>query len=75
MREIIDDLYRRVQKTGDRESSVKGEGGGEGGGPSEPSSPSSSSSSTNGASEHSSHKKNPSKKSSFSHAHDFPLLN
>jgi hypothetical protein len=77
MSEIIDYLHRRFQKTSDRESSVKGEGKGEGGGPSEPSSPSSSSSSsssTNGASENSCHKKNPSKKYSFSHSYDFPLL-
>ena len=39
MREIIDDLYQRVQKTGDGESSVKGEGGGEVSGTFEPTSP------------------------------------
>jgi hypothetical protein len=71
MREIIDDLYRRIHKSSDEEYLVKVEGGGEGGGPKEPSSPSSSSSSTNGASEHYSHKKS-TKKSS--HAHNFPLL-
>jgi hypothetical protein len=72
MREIIDDLYRRVYNTGDEESSVKDEGGGEVGGPSKPSSPSSASSSSSGASKNYSHKKKPSNKSS--HNHDFPLL-
>jgi hypothetical protein len=32
IREIIDDLYRRIHKSGDEESLVKVEGGGEGGG-------------------------------------------
>jgi hypothetical protein len=35
MREIVDDLYQRVQRTGEAESSVKAKGGGEGGGPSD----------------------------------------
>ena len=68
MKEIINDLYRRINKTREEESSVKSEVLGKGGGPAEPSSPFSSSSSTNGASEHSSHKNNPSK--NFSHAHN-----
>jgi hypothetical protein len=54
LREIVEDLQRRIQNPVSGESSIKGEGGGEGGGPSDPPSPSSSSSSSK-ASEHSSH--------------------